>query len=148
MNSLLQTVARDEDMSWAKREQLALGRVPSRGEKSNMLTFICSMFAIDKCTNTFNLLVLSYFSSSFNSHCLFSDPPAPSPLPSRSRSSSVGESLGLGGGRPMRAVVSHPSSSNPKLLPFSRGETIIVLVQEPRNGWLYGRTDSSLRWVH
>ncbi|XP_017262982.1 brain-specific angiogenesis inhibitor 1-associated protein 2-like protein 2 isoform X2 [Kryptolebias marmoratus] len=100
VSSLLQTVARDEDMSWARREQLALGRVPSR---------------------------------------------APSPLPSRSRSSSVGESLGLGGGRPMRALVSHPSSSNPKLLPFSRGETVIVLVQEPRNGWLYGRTDSSLR---
>ncbi|KAK5608279.1 hypothetical protein CRENBAI_001569 [Crenichthys baileyi] len=100
VSSLLQTVARDEDMSWARREQLALGGVPSR---------------------------------------------APSPLPSRSRSSSVGESLGLGGGRPMRALVSHPSSSNPKLLPFSRGETVIVLVQEPRNGWLYGRTDSSLR---
>uniref|UniRef100_A0A3B3Y9J8 BAR/IMD domain containing adaptor protein 2 like 2a n=1 Tax=Poecilia mexicana TaxID=48701 RepID=A0A3B3Y9J8_9TELE len=69
----------------------------------------------------------------------------PSPLPSRSRSSSVGESLGLGGGRPMRALVSHPSSSNPKLLPFNRGETVIVLVQEPRNGWLYGRADSSLQ---
>lgn len=100
VSSLLQTVAREEDMSWARREQQALGRVPSR---------------------------------------------APSPLPSRSRSSSVGESLGLGGGRPMKALVSHPSSSNPKLLPFSRGETVTVLVQEPRNGWLYGRTDSSLR---
>ncbi|XP_035492363.2 brain-specific angiogenesis inhibitor 1-associated protein 2-like protein 2 isoform X1 [Scophthalmus maximus] len=100
VSSLLQTVARDEDMSWARREQQALGRVPSR---------------------------------------------APSPLPSRSRSSSVGESLGLGGGRSMRALVSHPSSSNPKLLPFNRGETVTVLVQEPRNGWLYGRTDSSLR---
>ncbi|XP_075941444.1 BAR/IMD domain-containing adapter protein 2-like 2 [Anarhichas minor] len=100
VSSLLQTVARDEDMSWARREQQALGRVPSR---------------------------------------------APSPLPSRSRSSSVGESLGLGGGRTMRALVSHPSSSNPKLLPFTRGETVTVLVQEPRNGWLYGRTDSSLR---
>ncbi|XP_068558844.1 BAR/IMD domain-containing adapter protein 2-like 2 [Cebidichthys violaceus] len=100
VSSLLQTVARDEDMSWARREQQALGRVPSR---------------------------------------------APSPLPSRSRSSSVGESLGLGGGRTMRALVSHPSSSNPKLLPFNRGETVTVLVQEPRNGWLYGRTDSSLR---
>ncbi|KAF7217822.1 BAR/IMD domain-containing adapter protein 2-like 2 [Nothobranchius furzeri] len=100
VGSLLQTVARDEDMSWARREQLALGGVPSR---------------------------------------------APSPLPNRSRSSSVGESLGLGGGRPMRALVSHPSSSNPKLLPFSRGETVTVLVQEPRNGWLYGRTDTSLR---
>ncbi|KAM7394626.1 hypothetical protein PAMP_021414 [Pampus punctatissimus] len=100
VSSLLQTVARDEDMSWARREQQALGRVPSR---------------------------------------------APSPLPSRSRSSSVGESLGLGGGRTMRALVSHPSSSNPKLLPFNRGEIVTVLVQEPRNGWLYGRTDSSLR---
>lgn len=78
---------------------------------------------------------------------LFFPPIAPSPLPSRSRSSSVGESLGLGGGRAMRALVSHPSSSNPKLLPFNRGETVTVLVQEPRNGWLYGRTDSSLRWV-
>ncbi|KAK5873341.1 hypothetical protein PBY51_018389 [Eleginops maclovinus] len=100
VSSLLQTVARDEDMSWARREQQALGRVPSR---------------------------------------------APSPLPSRSRSSSVGESLGLGAGRAMRALVSHPSSSNPKLLPFTRGETVTVLVLEPRNGWLYGRTDSSLR---
>ncbi|XP_011476573.1 brain-specific angiogenesis inhibitor 1-associated protein 2-like protein 2 [Oryzias latipes] len=100
VTSLLQTVAREEDMSWARREQQALGRVPSR---------------------------------------------APSPLPSRSRSSSVGESLGLSAGRTMRAVVSHPSSSNPKLLPFNRGESIIVLVQEPRNGWLYGRTESTLR---
>ncbi|XP_077380586.1 BAR/IMD domain-containing adapter protein 2-like 2 isoform X1 [Festucalex cinctus] len=100
VSSLLQTVARDDDMSWARREQQALGKVPSR---------------------------------------------APSPLPSRSRSSSVGESLGLGGGLPMKALVSHPASSNPKLLPFTRGETVTVLVQEPRNGWLYGRNDSSLR---
>ncbi|KAK7929567.1 hypothetical protein WMY93_005962 [Mugilogobius chulae] len=99
VSSLLQAVARDEDMSWAKREQQSLGRVPSR---------------------------------------------APSPLPSRARSSSVGESLGLGTGRIMRAVVAHPSSSNPKLLPFNKGELITVLVDEPRNGWLYGRIDSSL----
>lgn len=33
VSSLLQTVARDEDMSWARREQQALGRVPSRGER-------------------------------------------------------------------------------------------------------------------
>ncbi|XP_016150710.1 BAR/IMD domain-containing adapter protein 2-like 2 [Sinocyclocheilus grahami] len=70
---------------------------------------------------------------------------APSPLPSRSRSSSVGESLGLGGGRSMRAIVSHPASSNPVLLPFSRGDIVTVLIPEPRNGWLYGRHDSSLR---
>ncbi|KAJ3615170.1 hypothetical protein NHX12_018738 [Muraenolepis orangiensis] len=100
VSSLLQTVARDEDMSWARREQQALGRVPSR---------------------------------------------APSPLPSRSRSSSVGESLGLTPGRAMRALVSHPASSNPKLLSFTRGETVMVLLLEPRNGWLYGRTDTNLR---
>ncbi|XP_051549873.1 brain-specific angiogenesis inhibitor 1-associated protein 2-like protein 2 [Myxocyprinus asiaticus] len=70
---------------------------------------------------------------------------APSPLPSRSRSSSVGESLGLGGGRSMMAIVSHPTSSNPVLLPFSRGDMVTVLTPEPRNGWLYGRHDSSLR---
>ncbi|KAK6300800.1 hypothetical protein J4Q44_G00288980 [Coregonus suidteri] len=100
VSSLLQTVDEDRDMSWARSEQQALGRVPSR---------------------------------------------APSPLHSRSRSSSVGESLGLGGGRTMRALVSHPPSSNPKLLPFTQGEMVTVLVQEPRNGWLYGRTDSNLR---
>ncbi|XP_062392357.1 brain-specific angiogenesis inhibitor 1-associated protein 2-like protein 2 [Sardina pilchardus] len=70
---------------------------------------------------------------------------APSPLLSRSRSSSVGESLGLSGGRPMRALLSHPASSNPVLLPFSRGDIVTVLLPEPRNGWLYGRLDSSLR---
>ncbi|XP_066509127.1 BAR/IMD domain-containing adapter protein 2-like 2 [Hoplias malabaricus] len=70
---------------------------------------------------------------------------APSPLPSRSRSSSVGESLGLGGGRPVRALVTHPATSNPVLLPFSSGETLTVLIPEARNGWLYGRHDNSLR---
>ncbi|KAK0151393.1 Brain-specific angiogenesis inhibitor 1-associated protein 2-like protein 2 [Merluccius polli] len=102
VSSLLQTVARDEDMSWARREQQALGRVPSR---------------------------------------------APSPLPSRSRSrsSSVGDLFGAAPGRAMRALVSHPASANPKLLSFTRGETLTVLLQEPRNGWLYGRTDANLR---
>ncbi|KAI9526399.1 hypothetical protein NQZ68_039819 [Dissostichus eleginoides] len=62
---------------------------------------------------------------------------APSPVGSVSRSA---------GGRSTRARVAHqPSSSNPTLLPFSRGETISVLVQQPRNGWLYGCADSSSR---
>ncbi|XP_057203221.1 brain-specific angiogenesis inhibitor 1-associated protein 2-like protein 2 isoform X2 [Triplophysa rosa] len=64
----------------------------------------------------------------------------PSPQPSRSNSIS-----GLTGGRVMRALVSHPAAANPTLLPFNRGETISLLVQEPRNGWLYGRCDSSGR---
>ncbi|XP_068435456.1 BAR/IMD domain-containing adapter protein 2-like 2 [Clinocottus analis] len=62
---------------------------------------------------------------------------APSPQGSVSRPA---------GGRSTRARVAHqPGGSNPTLLPFSRGETITVLVQQPRNGWLYGRADSSSR---
>ncbi|MCI4385001.1 hypothetical protein PGIGA_G00045540 [Pangasianodon gigas] len=69
----------------------------------------------------------------------------PSPQPTRSRSSSIGEARGSGGGRMMRALVPHPPSSNSTLLPFSKGETIRVLVPEPRNGWLYGCSESSAR---
>ncbi|XP_053469553.1 brain-specific angiogenesis inhibitor 1-associated protein 2-like protein 2 isoform X2 [Ictalurus furcatus] len=69
----------------------------------------------------------------------------PSPQPTRSRSSSFGETRGSGGGRMMRALVPHPPSSNSTLLPFSEGETITVLVPEPRNGWLYGCSESSAR---
>lgn len=67
-------------------------------------------------------------------------PKAPSPQGSISRSA--------GGSRSSRArvVVDHqPGGSDPTLLPFTRGEMITVLVQQPRNGWLYGRADSSSR---
>uniref|UniRef100_A0A9J7YVD3 BAR/IMD domain containing adaptor protein 2 like 2a n=1 Tax=Cyprinus carpio carpio TaxID=630221 RepID=A0A9J7YVD3_CYPCA len=64
----------------------------------------------------------------------------PSPQPSRSNSVS-----GLAEGRVMRALVPHPPSANSTLLPFSREETITLLVKEPRNGWLFGRSDSSGR---
>uniref|UniRef100_A0A673FYV8 BAR/IMD domain containing adaptor protein 2 like 2a n=1 Tax=Sinocyclocheilus rhinocerous TaxID=307959 RepID=A0A673FYV8_9TELE len=64
----------------------------------------------------------------------------PSPQPSRSTSVS-----GLAGGRVMRALVPHPPSANSTLLPFSREETITLLIKEPRNGWLFGRSDSSGR---
>lgn len=135
-SSLPQTVAKDEDMSWARREQQALGTVPSRGGGRN-----CSQAV--NCWNLTRLIFTDFYNKSFTFSLLY---PVPSPLPSRSRSCSVGDCLGLGGGRAMRALVSHPSS-NPKLLPLNRGELVIVLVQEPRNGWLFGRTDSSLRCV-
>uniref|UniRef100_A0A672T3I1 BAR/IMD domain containing adaptor protein 2 like 2a n=1 Tax=Sinocyclocheilus grahami TaxID=75366 RepID=A0A672T3I1_SINGR len=64
----------------------------------------------------------------------------PSPQPSRSTSIS-----GLAGGRVMRALVPHPPSANSTLLPFSREETITLLIKEPRNGWLFGCSDSSGR---
>ncbi|XP_030649225.1 brain-specific angiogenesis inhibitor 1-associated protein 2-like protein 2 [Chanos chanos] len=68
---------------------------------------------------------------------------APSPQPSRSRSSSFGESLG--GAKSMRALVAHPPSTNSTLLPFSRGDNITLLVPQPRNGWFYGRAESTGR---
>ncbi|XP_028454921.1 brain-specific angiogenesis inhibitor 1-associated protein 2-like protein 2 [Perca flavescens] len=62
---------------------------------------------------------------------------APSPQGSISRSS---------GGQYMRARVAHqPGGSNQTLLPFTRGEIITVLVKQPKNGWLFGRADSSSR---
>lgn len=74
---------------------------------------------------------------------------APSPE-NRSRLGSVsdlqGGGRGGGGVRAMRALVAHPaSSSNPSMLAFNRGEMINVLMQPPRNGWLYGRADSPSR---
>lgn len=136
VSSLLQTVAKDEDMSWARREQQALGMVPSTGGGRNCLQTLESW-------NLTILILTDFYNKAFMFCILY---PASSPLPSRSRSSSVGDCLGLGGGRAMRALVSHPSS-NPKLLPFNRGELVTVLVQEPRNGWLFGRTGSSHRCV-
>ncbi|XP_035812805.2 brain-specific angiogenesis inhibitor 1-associated protein 2-like protein 2 isoform X2 [Amphiprion ocellaris] len=70
---------------------------------------------------------------------------APSPQGSISRFSM--DSVGGGYlGRSMRALVAHePASSQSTLLPFSRGQIITVMVQQPRNGWFYGRTDSSSR---
>ncbi|KAM9780468.1 BAR/IMD domain-containing adapter protein 2-like 2 [Neosynchiropus ocellatus] len=42
-------------------------------------------------------------------------------------------------GRAVRARVAHqPAGSNPTLLSFSRGDSLTALVQQPRNGWLYG----------
>ncbi|KAJ0058168.1 hypothetical protein NL108_009043 [Boleophthalmus pectinirostris] len=70
---------------------------------------------------------------------------APSPE-NRPRLGSVTDSQGGGGGRAMRALASHkPSSANPTLLPFNRGELISVLVPQSKNGWLFGRAESSAR---
>ncbi|XP_054615280.1 brain-specific angiogenesis inhibitor 1-associated protein 2-like protein 2 [Dunckerocampus dactyliophorus] len=65
--------------------------------------------------------------------------PSRAPSPQGSIYRSTAESVG-GGGRSMRARVAHqPGGGNPTLLHFTRGETITVLVQQPKNGWLYGR---------
>ncbi|XP_038123672.1 brain-specific angiogenesis inhibitor 1-associated protein 2-like protein 2 isoform X1 [Cyprinodon tularosa] len=62
---------------------------------------------------------------------------APSPV------GSVYRSRGGGEGVSMRAKVAHqPAGNNPTLLPFSRGQIITVMVQQPRNGWIYGNTEN------
>ncbi|XP_062263763.1 brain-specific angiogenesis inhibitor 1-associated protein 2-like protein 2 [Platichthys flesus] len=71
---------------------------------------------------------------------------APSPQGSVYRSAADSVGGGGAGGRYAKALVSHqPAGSNPTLLPFTRGEIITVMVQQARNGWLYGRGDSGSR---
>uniref|UniRef100_A0A3B5ALH2 BAR/IMD domain containing adaptor protein 2 like 2a n=1 Tax=Stegastes partitus TaxID=144197 RepID=A0A3B5ALH2_9TELE len=68
-----------------------------------------------------------------------------SPSPQGSLSRFAMDPVGAGYlGRTMRALVAHePASSQPTLLAFSRGQMVTVLIQQPRNGWLFGRSDSS-----
>ncbi|KAM4635625.1 BAR/IMD domain-containing adapter protein 2-like 2 [Polymixia lowei] len=67
--------------------------------------------------------------------------------PGPSRTSRPDNTGGGGGrGRSMRALVTHqPDTSNPTLLPFSKGEMISVLVSQSKNGWLYGRAGNNSR---
>ncbi|XP_061830510.2 BAR/IMD domain-containing adapter protein 2-like 2 [Nerophis lumbriciformis] len=67
--------------------------------------------------------------------------PSRAPSPQGSIYRSTGSESAGGGGRSMRARVSHqPGGSNPTLLHFTRGEMISVVVQQQKNGWLFGRT--------
>ncbi|XP_062840839.1 brain-specific angiogenesis inhibitor 1-associated protein 2-like protein 2 [Trichomycterus rosablanca] len=101
-------------------------------------------------TRTFSPHTLSGMEDTMVANHLAEKPPdrvpsrGPSPQPTRSRSSSFGESLS-GREKIMQALVPYPASSNPTLLSFAKGEMITVLVSEPRNGWLYGRSESSAR---
>ncbi|CAN9505152.1 unnamed protein product [Ophioblennius macclurei] len=73
---------------------------------------------------------------------------APSPQEGvRSRAGSMGGGGGGGGaGRTMRAKAAYqPPGSNTTLLPFGRGQIIYVMVQQPRNGWLFGRLENNSR---
>ncbi|XP_068107503.1 BAR/IMD domain-containing adapter protein 2-like 2 isoform X1 [Hyperolius riggenbachi] len=68
----------------------------------------------------------------------------------RARSSSFGEvavaavvaAAAGGGNKKVQAVVDHRPGGNPTMLPFSKGDTITILVPEARNGWLYGKHDT------
>uniref|UniRef100_A0A8C7XIH5 BAR/IMD domain containing adaptor protein 2 like 2a n=1 Tax=Oryzias sinensis TaxID=183150 RepID=A0A8C7XIH5_9TELE len=69
--------------------------------------------------------------------------PSPQGSVSRLRTDSTG---GPAGERTMRAKVAyHPTDNNPSLLTFRKGETIVVMSQQPKNGWLYGRVENGSR---
>ncbi|RVE69265.1 hypothetical protein OJAV_G00075940 [Oryzias javanicus] len=69
--------------------------------------------------------------------------PSPQGSISRLRLDSAG---GAAGERIMRAKVAYrPTDVNPSLLTFSKGERVIVMSQQPKNGWLYGRNDNGSR---
>ncbi|KAM4652340.1 BAR/IMD domain-containing adapter protein 2-like 2 [Discoglossus pictus] len=67
----------------------------------------------------------------------------------RTRSSSFGEvavaavaaAAAVPGSRRVQAIVDHNPGGNRTLLQFSKGVIITVLVQESKNGWLYGRLE-------
>ncbi|XP_024127172.1 brain-specific angiogenesis inhibitor 1-associated protein 2-like protein 2 isoform X2 [Oryzias melastigma] len=69
--------------------------------------------------------------------------PSPQGSVSRLRLDSTG---GAAGERTMRAKVAYrPTDVNPSMLTFSKGERVIVMSQQPKNGWLYGRNDNGSR---
>ncbi|CDQ72163.1 unnamed protein product [Oncorhynchus mykiss] len=126
---------REEDRwsQWSGKEEQPLGRVPSRG--GGMIYLFRCLSSPMTCPP--GPLMFT--------HPLLSPPSSltlhPHHPPSRPITPKHPFPLQLsGGGRPMRALVSHPANSNsPTLLPFSRGEVVSVLVQDPQNssrqGW-------------
>ncbi|KAK1802386.1 hypothetical protein P4O66_022040, partial [Electrophorus voltai] len=135
----------DTQLRASGKDHQLLGRVPSRGKQVSPQPHSLRSFSGADPAQQARWCPPIISTRPANFTVLRLPPSAPSPLPSRVRSGSVGESLGLAGSRSMRALVSHPASSNPVLLPFSRGDVLTLLVPEAQNGWLYGRHDSTLR---
>ena len=47
----------------------------------------------------------------------------------------------------MRTIFPHKAGSNPTLLSFDEGDIILLLLQEERDGWLYGEVDATKQYV-
>ncbi|CAL8302164.1 unnamed protein product [Lota lota] len=60
---------------------------------------------------------------------------------SLSRSVSLSSDLDVGKRSLVRTIFPHKAGSNPTLLSFNEGDIIVLLLQEERDGWLYGEVD-------
>lgn len=47
----------------------------------------------------------------------------------------------------VRTIFPHTAGNNPTLLSFEDGDIIILLIQEERDGWLYGELEKNQQYV-
>lgn len=62
---------------------------------------------------------------------------------SLSRSTSVATGLNIMKRQKVKTIFPHTAGNNKTLLSFAQGDTIILLVSEEKDGWLYGEHEST-----
>ena len=80
---------------------------------------------------------------------LLHPPPDQGSLGEDNLSSTASQSSDLDGGKRsrVRTIFPHKAGSNPTLLSFDEGDIILLLLQEERDGWLYGEVDATKQYV-
>lgn len=63
-----------------------------------------------------------------------------------SRSTSNSSGLNMGRKPRVRTIFPHTAGNNPTLLSFEDGDIIILLIQEERDGWLYGELEKNQQY--
>lgn len=64
-----------------------------------------------------------------------------------SRSTSQSSGLNVGKKPRVRTIFPHTAGNNPTLLSFEDGDIITLLIQEEKDGWLYGELEKNQQWV-
>lgn len=62
---------------------------------------------------------------------------------SLSRSVSIGSGLNVGRKQRVRTIFPHTAGNNNTLLSFDDGDIIMLLIQEDKDGWLYGELENT-----
>ncbi|CAB1338306.1 unnamed protein product [Coregonus sp. 'balchen'] len=62
---------------------------------------------------------------------------------SLSRSVSIGSGLNVGRKQRVRTIFPHTAGNNNTLLSFDDGDIIMLLIQEEKDGWLYGELENT-----
>ena len=62
---------------------------------------------------------------------------------SLSRSVSLSSGLNLGRKSKVRTIFPHMAGNNATLLSFDEGDIIMLLIQEEKDGWLYGELEKT-----